>query len=241
LKKTALAAVPASALFDRDGWWDERCREFASLRSVNETRLHILRRWMKDWFANPAPRSVVDFGCGGGLMSVPLAADGAKVVGLDLARSALSAARSRGAASACFVCADLSQPAVADSSFDLALLCDVLEHVEDPAAVVGAAARSLRPGGALFVNTINRSLLASVLAVRVAEGIGLVPRGTHDARLFVRPAELESAARAHGLVATHRCGERPRLLASLVARRVRLVESKSMAVSYCMGFVKEAR
>lgn len=241
MKKTVLAAAPASELFDRDGWWDERCPEFASLRSVNETRLRILRRWMQDWFPGTSPRAVADFGCGGGFMSVPLAADGAKVVGLDLARSALSAARNRGAASACFVCAELAQPAVADGAFDLALLCDVLEHVEDPAAVVGAAARSLRPGGALFVNTINRTALASLLAVRVAEGIGLVPRGTHDARMFVRPAELDAAARSHGLVATHRCGERPRLLASLFGRRVRLVESSSMAVSYCMGFVKEAR
>ena len=241
MKKTILSSAPASALFDRGGWWDERCREFASLRSVNETRLRILRRWMQDWFPSSAPRNVVDFGCGGGFMSVPLAAEGARVLGLDLARAALSAARSRGAASACFVCADLSQPAVADGAFDLALLCDVLEHVEDPVAVVGAAARSLRPGGALFVNTINRTAIAGVLAVRVAEGLGFVPRGTHDARMFVRPSELEAAARTHGLVATHRCGERPRLLAALLQRRVRLVESWSMAVSYCMGFVKEAR
>ena len=241
MKKTVLAESRASALFDRDGWWDERCRAFASLRSVNETRLQILRRWMRDWFPREAPRTAVDFGCGGGFMSVPLAVHGTRVIGLDLARTALLDARSHSSASACFVCADMSQPAVADGAFDLALLCDVLEHVEDPAAVVGAAARSLRPGGALFVNTINRTAIASVLAVSVAEGIGLVPRGTHDARMFVRPSELESAAREHGLVATHRCGERPRLIASLLQRRVRLVESRSMAVSYCMGFVKEAR
>src|SRR5688572_20711461 len=73
-------------LFDRDGWWDPRCRAFASLRSVSQFRLGLLRRWLgTEWHG----RTVVDLGCGGGLLALPLGQAGARVVGVDLARRAL--------------------------------------------------------------------------------------------------------------------------------------------------------
>lgn len=234
----SIASAAPSPLFDRGGWWDEGDREFASLRSINSLRLSILREWMAEWFPEGGARTAFDFGCGGGLMAVPLAAEGIRVVGFDIARSALAAAAQQAQPRAWFVCADLGAAAVAEGVADLALLCDVLEHVDDVAGAVATAARSLRPGGALFVNTIHRNALATLLAVWLGEGLGLVPRGTHDPRMFVKPSELEAHARANGLVRTHACGERPRLLASLLARRVVATRSRSMAVSYCMGFRK---
>jgi 2-polyprenyl-6-hydroxyphenyl methylase / 3-demethylubiquinone-9 3-methyltransferase len=236
-------AQPRSSarLFDRAGWWDENDRAFASLRSVNAVRLSILRAWMRDWFPGGGPNVVVDFGCGGGLMSAPLAADGARVLGLDMAHAALRDASVQSPTRSCYVQADLSAPVIADGCADLCLLCDVLEHVADPAAAVAAAAKALRPGGALFVNTINRTRRATWLAVRLGEGLGLVPKGTHDPCMFVKPSEVMSWSIANGMSRTHELGERPRLLASLVNRRVELAPSRSMAVSYCMGFQKVTR
>ena len=231
----------AASVFDRDGWWDESCRDFASLRAVNEVRLSILRRWMADWFPTKLPSVVADLGCGGGLMSVALARTGARVVGVDRAHNALRSASQQAEPRAHFVCGDIAAPGIADETVDLAMLCDVVEHLSEPRVAVAAAARMLRPGGALFVNTINRTMRARVLAVWLGEGLGLIPRGTHDARMFVRPSELRDAAAAAGQRATHACGERPRLLASLRSRCVQLAPARSMAVSYCMGFVKEAR
>lgn len=232
-------SVGASPLFDRDGWWDESCREFDSLRSINALRLSILRDWMSSWFPGGGARVAFDFGCGGGLMSVPLATLGLRVVGIDCAHHALAAASRQAGPQACFVRADLAASPVAHGVADLALLCDVLEHVDDVGAAVAAASASLRPGGALFVNTINRGAWASLLAVRLAEGLGIVPRGTHDPRKFVKPEEVDAHARAHGLLRTHACGERPLLLRSLWSRKVVATRSRSMAVSYCLGFRKE--
>ena len=135
--------------------------------------------------------------------------------------------------------AEIGAAPVADGVADLALLCDVLEHVDDVGAAITAAAKSLRPGGALFVSTINRNLWSSLLAVRLAEGLGFIPRGTHDPRKFVKPEEVVAHAQASFLVRTHACGERPLLLRSLLQHKVVATRSRSMAVSYCLGFRKE--
>src|SRR5262249_10368653 len=168
------------------------------------------------------PRTVVDLGCGGGLMGVPLAENGVRVLGVDRSAPALREAAARKAPRALFVCADLQRLPLRDGCADLALLCDVLGHVDDVGATVAAAARLLRPGGGLFVHTINRTLRARLLAVVLGEGLGLIPRGTHDPRRFVRPQELEALARVHGLAAERWYGERPRLLATLRTRTVQL-------------------
>jgi 2-polyprenyl-6-hydroxyphenyl methylase/3-demethylubiquinone-9 3-methyltransferase len=216
-------------LFDRDGWWDPRCRAFASLRAVTWFRLGLLRRWLPgDWRG----RTVVDLGCGGGLLAVPLAAQGAAVLGIDLARVALRAGRARGAATFLPLAGDLLRCPIRSGSVDVALLADVLEHVPAPAAAVHEAARLLRPGGRLFVNTIDRSRRARWLAVTLGEGLGFVPRGTHDWRLFVRPAELDAMAAAAGLRRIARVGEAPRLLRTLRERAVVLRESRRITAGY---------
>lgn len=231
-----MSAAATGPQFDRGGWWDPGCRAFASLRAVSEFRLELLRRWLPAGFAG---RRIVDLGCGGGLLAAPLAAAGARVVGVDVARQALRDARRHGGAGLLPVAGDLLAPPVPAGAADLVLLADVLEHVDAQAAAVHAAARLLRPGGALFVNTIARTLRARVLAITLGEGLGLIPRGTHQWRRFVRPRELDAMAAAAGLVPVQRTGEAPRLLATLRRRAVVLRPSRWLGVGYAVLYRRE--
>jgi 2-polyprenyl-6-hydroxyphenyl methylase/3-demethylubiquinone-9 3-methyltransferase len=229
-----VTAHPGVAPFLAGGWWDPADRTYASLRAVNAVRLQILRGWLAELGSGAS--AVADLGCGGGLMAVPLARHGARVVGVDLARPALAAARAQRQGGAAFVVGDVARAPLRAACADLVLLCDVLEHVDDPDGAVAEAARVLLPGGLLFVNTINRTLRARVLAVALAEGLGLIPRGTHDPARFVRPAELLAMAQRAGLRAERWHGERPLLWASLRARAVRVRPGRSLAVGYCALF-----
>lgn len=226
------------ALFDRSGWWDEDCRAFASLRALSSFRSALLARWLGDALREAV---VIDLGCGGGLLSVPLARAGARVLGVDLATQALGAARQQGGERLLAVRGDLEAAPVGDGVADVVLLADVLEHVADPAAAVGEAVRLLRRGGHLFVNTINRTLRSRLFAITLGEGLGYVPRGTHEWRLFVRPDELDAMAAAAGCVRVQRCGEAPRLLATVRTGAVQLRPSRSLAVGYAALFQKVQR
>lgn len=230
-------AEVAEPLFDRDGWWDPRARAFASLRAVSAFRLDLLREWLGDDWRG---RTVADLGCGGGLLAVPLARRGARVVGVDVAGAALRAGRREQPSGWLPVVGDLAAPPLRPACCDVALLADVLEHVAAPQLAVAAAAALLRPGGRLFVNTIARTVRSKWLAIRLAEGLGYVPRGTHQHALFVQPAELEAMAAAAGLRPVARIGEAPRLLATVRTGAVQLRRSASLAVGYAMLFAKEA-
>ena len=220
-------------LFDRDGWWHPQCRAFASLRSVSQFRLALLQEWLGDSWRG---RTVIDLGCGGGLLSVPLARAGARVLGIDLAPRALRSGQREQPNGWLPVVADLTAPPVPAASADVVLLADVREHVRDPAAVVRAAATMLRPGGSLFVNTIARTVRSRWLAIRLAEGLGYIPRGTHRWEQFVDPAEVEQAAQTAGLQKVAAVGESPRLLATLLRGAIVLRKSRSFAVGYAMWF-----
>ena len=233
-----MGAPQPDALFDRDDWWDPACREFESLRRVSRFRLQLLTQWLGETWSN---RTVVDLGCGGGLLALPLAERGARVLGVDIASEALRAARQRGTDTFFAVAGTMEDCPVRDAHADVVLLADVLEHVEQPRAAVAEAARLLRPGGHLFVNTIDRTLRSRLLAITLAEGLGFVPKGTHLWRMFVRPAELDSMAQAAGLERERLTGESPRLLATVRHRAVELRESSSTAVGYAALFTKPAR
>lgn len=216
-------------IFDRRGWGDPECRAFASLRAVNSFRVALLTSWLERAAAGLV---VVDLGCGGGLLAAPLAKAGAQVVGVDLARQALAECRVAGGERTLAVAGDLLAPPLADGCADLVLLADVLEHVTDPAAAVRAAARLLRIGGSLFVNTIARTRRSRWLAIALAEGLGFVPRGTHTWSLFVQPDELDRYARAAALQLQQRCGESPRWWASLRSGAIQLRESRDLRIGY---------
>ena len=112
--------------------------------------------------------------------------------------------------------------------------------ITDWKAVLAAAAMLLRPGsGQLFIVTINRTIRARWLAVILGEGLGFVPRGTHDPEMFITPTELGEAARQSGLEADGYLGFSPRLFATVCSRRLRMRPSRSLAVEYGAWFIAE--
>lgn len=146
---------------------------------------------------------VLDVGCGGGLLSEPLARMGASVVGVDASPGNVAAARLHAAAQGVAVDYRLGEPSQvlgADERFDVVLALEVVEHVSDVPAFVDTVARSVQPGGLLFASTIDRTWKSYLFAIVGAEYVlRVLPRGTHQWRQFVRPAELTAAVARSGL------------------------------------------
>ena len=185
-----------SALASR--WWDPD-GEFRPLHQLNPVRT--------EYVAGRVPlagASVVDVGCGGGLLSESLAASGANVLGIDASEEALAAARDHLDASGLDVeYRATTAEALAESRpghFDLVTCMELVEHVPDGAALVAACARLVRPGGTVVFSTINRTPKAYALAIVAAEYVlAMLPRGTHDYARFVRPSELARWGRSADL------------------------------------------
>lgn len=219
-------------------WWRPDSKAFRSLRAVCDHDLELIR---EAWGGRLAGARVVDLGCGGGFLSLDLAALGADVTGVDLSAGSLAQAREQArlrGLRARFVRADVVDCPLGSGSFDFALLHDVLEHVDDPRRVVAEAARLLRPGGGLYASTVDRGFLSTLQVVWLGEGLGLIPRGTHDPRLFLRPDELEGFAREAGLRVTSTIRRRPEFLATLREWTIRLRVADS-GPTYACFLVKE--
>jgi 2-polyprenyl-6-hydroxyphenyl methylase/3-demethylubiquinone-9 3-methyltransferase len=169
--------------------------------------LHLLNPVRARFVAERAPLGgarVLDVGCGGGLLCETLARAGARVTGIDLAPGMIEVARLHAAAEKLSIDYRLEDAAAlaeaAPAAFDIVTCMEMLEHVPQPAATLAALARLVRPGGAVFISTINRNLKSFMLAIVAAEYLlKLIPRGTHEYRRLIRPAELARWARAAGL------------------------------------------
>jgi 2-polyprenyl-6-hydroxyphenyl methylase/3-demethylubiquinone-9 3-methyltransferase len=179
-------------------FWDPR-GAFHPLHALNPVRLdYIAQRCAL------SQRRVADIGCGGGLLAEGLARHGAQVCGIDLAPGMIEVARLHAHESALAIdyrIASAEQLAQREpAQFDVVTCMELIEHVEDPAALLAATATLLRAGGDLFVSTINRNLRSFLLAIVGAEYVlNLIPRGTHEYARLLRPAELARLARAQGL------------------------------------------
>lgn len=179
-------------------FWDPR-GEFATLHSLNPARLAFITERQALHGAQ-----VADIGCGGGLLAEALARSGAQVTAIDLAPAMIEVARLHAAGEGLTIDYRLqSVEALRDAArerFEVVTCMEMLEHVPQPAQVVQGLAELLRPGGTLFVSTINRNLRAFLLAIVGAEYLArLLPRGTHEYERLIRPAELAQWARAAGL------------------------------------------
>jgi 2-polyprenyl-6-hydroxyphenyl methylase/3-demethylubiquinone-9 3-methyltransferase len=144
---------------------------------------------------------ILDVGCGGGLLAEALTRRGAQVTGVDLAPAMIETARLHAAQSGLSIDYRVADAALlTDPPFDAVCCMEMLEHVADPAAFLGVLAQRLRPGGSLFVSTLNRNLKSFLLAIVGAEYVlRLLPRGTHEYERFIKPAELARWARPAGL------------------------------------------
>ena len=179
-------------------WWDPTS-EFKPLHDINPLRLD----WI-DRSVGLAGKKVVDVGCGGGLLSEGMAARGATVTGIDLSEKPLGVAKLHLYESGQQVDYRLiSAEQLADEqpgAFDVVTCLEMLEHVPNPASVVAACARLVKPGGQVFFSTLNRNPKAYVFAVLGAEYIlNLLPKGTHDYAKFIKPSELARWAKTCGL------------------------------------------
>jgi len=179
-------------------WWDPD-GEMRPLHDLNPVRLAYVERG-----ATLPGQTVLDVGCGGGLLSEAMARRGAKVVGLDLAPELLQVAELHAmetGTSIAYRCESAEDHAATHAQrYDVVTCMEMLEHVPDPAAIVSALGQLVRPGGNVFVSTLNRTPKAYALAVLGAEYVlRLLPPGTHTYGKFIRPSELAAWARAAGL------------------------------------------
>jgi 2-polyprenyl-6-hydroxyphenyl methylase/3-demethylubiquinone-9 3-methyltransferase len=180
------------------GWWSGG-KAFQALHDINPLRLKFIRQRV-----DLTGRAVLDVGCGGGILSEALAAAGAQVTGIDLGLAALAAAqRHRHLSSLTITYQQADAETLAaryPEAFDVVVCMELLEHVPDPSSIVRACARLAKPEGHLFFATLNRTPLAFLLAIVMAERIlRIVPNGTHQYARFIRPRELVQWARRSGL------------------------------------------
>ena len=216
-----------NAFYDDLGerWFEGGDHAIALLRAETGLKLDYALEAFRDHGLEVGAR-VLDVACGAGLVSLPLAERGYRVEGVDQSASSVAQARSRaGGLEAAFRVGDALALDVEDGSVDAVLLFDVIEHVEDQRGLLAEAARVVRPGGLVLLNTFNRTPLSWLVAVH---GLRFVARDTpqnlHVWRLFVPPTTLEEWADLEGLKVTDIQGVRPSLGApfwrSLLRRRV---------------------
>ncbi len=181
-------------------WWDPE-GEFKPLHLINPLRLDFINQHSKGLF----DKNVVDIGCGGGILAESMARAGATVTGLDMAEASLEVAKLHGLESGVkvdYVCSTAEAFAEAnEGQFDVVTCMEMLEHVPEPASVVMACAKLVKPGGHVFFSTLNRNLKSYLMGIVGAEYIlKLVPKGTHDHSKFIKPSELMSMTDNAGLL-----------------------------------------
>ena len=179
-------------------WWDPH-GEFRPLHEINPLRL----AWI-DSLAKLSGKSVLDVGCGGGILTEAMARAGAHVTGIDLGEKPLKVAAlhlQESGLSVTYLKTSAEEHCETQANqFDVVTCMEILEHVPDPASTVAACAKLVKRGGYVFFSTINRNPKSYLFAVIGAEYLlGLLPKGTHDYARFIKPSELSQWSRAAGL------------------------------------------
>lgn len=179
-------------------WWDEES-EFKPLHQINPLRLNFI-----DEHSPLQGKTVLDLGCGGGILSESMAVQGANVTGIDMGEAPLNVARLHAKENNIDVEYQLiSAEELANSSpgnWDIVTCMELLEHVPEPASTVRACSALVKPGGVVYFSTINRNPKSFLLAIVGAEYVlNLLPRGTHQYKKLIRPSELNEWSEAAGL------------------------------------------
>ncbi len=186
-------------------WWD-REGQSKPLHEINPLRLGYIQQRCE-----LNGKHVIDIGCGGGILSEALAKNGAIVTGIDMGEAALNVAKLHALETELTI--DYQHTTAEDmaasypAQFDVVTCLEMLEHVPDPDAIVAACAQLVKPGGHLFFSTLNRNPKAYLLAVVGAEYVlNMLPKGTHDYKKFIKPAELAASCRQSGLMVSNVTG-----------------------------------
>lgn len=186
-------------------WWDPTGSS-AMLHKLNPVRLRFIRaaidaHWpgQEGSFRPLIGRTALDVGCGAGLLCEPLARLGADVTGVDAAPENVAAAQHHAEGSGLAIAYRCADVAAMDGQFDLVTSMEVIEHVTDPAAFIAALADRLAPSGLMILSTPNRTGKSKLAMITVAEGLGAIPKGTHDWNKFLTPEELTPLLEAAGL------------------------------------------
>ncbi|MBR9866690.1 MAG: bifunctional 2-polyprenyl-6-hydroxyphenol methylase/3-demethylubiquinol 3-O-methyltransferase UbiG [Oceanospirillales bacterium] len=179
-------------------WWD-RESEFKPLHDINPLRVDFIDR-----IASLNGKTVLDVGCGGGILSEAMAHRGAEVTGIDMGEAPLKVAKLHGLESGVNVSyrqVTVEQLATEQpEQFDIVTCMEMMEHVPDPSSIVDACSQLVKPGGHVFFSTLNRNPKSYMMAIIGAEHLlKLVPKGTHDFNKFIRPSELANWIRQSGL------------------------------------------
>lgn len=213
-------------------WWDKDS-EFKPLHAINPLRLNYI-----DERARLHGKTVLDVGCGGGILAESMAHRQAEVTGIDLGKAPLSVANLHALESGIEI--DYRQISAEELAlelpehFDTVTCMEMLEHVPDPASVIKACATLVKPGGNVFFSTINRNPKAFMLGIVAAEYImNILPKGTHEYHKFIRPSELEKPARDAGLELSNISG----LSYNPLFQHYRI--GNNIAINYMMHFIRE--
>jgi len=214
-------------------WWDPD-GEMGTLQTINPLRTKFIMERLE-----PGSPLILDVGCGGGILSEALAELGAQVTGIDLSQASLEVAKGHAAARGVKV--DYRYESVEEvakkqaGSFDVVTCMEMLEHVPQPEKIVAACAQALKPGGQLFVSSINRTPKAFLFAIVGGEYIlHLLPRGTHTYQKLIRPQELKKWARESGLEFVRLSS----LMYNPFTKKFKVAEDKE-DVNYMAHFIKK--
>jgi 2-polyprenyl-6-hydroxyphenyl methylase / 3-demethylubiquinone-9 3-methyltransferase len=186
-------------------WWDPNGRS-AMLHKLNPVRLKYIRdRIDQHWQGDECSRTplegktALDVGCGAGLLTEPLARLGAKVSGIDASPEVIAVAREHAATMGLAIDYGAGDVAELGGLFDLVTAMEVIEHVADPATFIAALAKRLAPGGLLIMSTPNATALSRLLMIGIGEGLGRIPRGTHDFDKLIAPDRMKALLSGAGL------------------------------------------
>ena len=178
-------------------WWDPDGTS-AMLHKLNPVRLKYIRDQIdQHWQCDECSRTpldgkrALDVGCGAGLLAEPLARLGARVTGLDASPELIAVARDHARASGVNIDYRAGEIAELEGQFDLITCMEVIEHVADPAAFVAALAKRLAPDGLLLLSTPNQTSWSRLMMITVGEGLGQIPKGTHDFDKFIPPERVK--------------------------------------------------